>query len=56
MKMQIISQRILTADAGKYLTDGVTYGTTVVLPVNADPAQWQEVTEEQLPKEEEATL
>lgn len=56
MKMQIISQRILTADEGKYLTDGNTYGKTVVLPVNADPAQWQEVTEEQLPKNEEVAL
>ena len=56
MKMEIISQRILTAEQGKYLTDGVTYGTTVVLPVNADPARWQEVSAEQLPKNEEAAL
>lgn len=53
MKMQIVSQRILTADEGKYLTDGNTYGTTVVLPVTADPALWMEVTQEQLPKQEE---
>lgn len=53
MKMQIVSQRILMADEGKFLTDGQTYGKTVVLPVNADPAVWQEVMEENLPKPEE---
>ena len=56
MKIQIISQRILTADEGKYLTDGITYGTTVVLPVSADPTVWQEVTEDALPKTEEEVV
>ena len=57
MKSQIIEQRILTADDGKYLTDGETYGKTVVLPADADHTVWKEVTEEELPKieiEEEA--
>ena len=52
MKSQIIEQRILTADEGFYLTDGNTYGKTVVLPASADHSQWKEVTEAELPKEE----
>ena len=52
MKERIIEQRILTADEGKFLTDGQTYGKTVVLPADADASVWQEVTEEELPKEE----
>lgn len=52
MKTQIVEQRILSADEGKYLTDGVTYGKTVVLPADADHSAWREVTEEELPKEE----
>ena len=31
MKTQIVKQRILTADDGMFLTDGETYGKTVVL-------------------------
>lgn len=52
MKEKIVEQRILTADEGKYLTDGETYGRTVVLPVDADYSQWQEVTEAGLPCQE----
>ncbi len=52
MKTQIIEQRILTADEGMYLTDGETYGKTVVLPADADHSVWYEVTEDELPKEE----
>lgn len=52
MKNETITQRILTADEGKYLTDGETYGTTVVLPANADYSAWREVTEDELPEEE----
>ena len=46
MKTQIVEQRILTADEGMYLTNGETYGKTVVLPVDADLSVWREVTEE----------
>ena len=53
MKTETITQRILTADEGMYLTDGETYGTTVVLPADADYSRWREVTEDELPKEEE---
>lgn len=52
MKSQIIEQRILTADEGMYLTNGETYGKTVVLPADADHSVWQEVTEAELPKTE----
>ena len=47
MKTQIVKQRILTADEGMYLTDGETYGKTVVLPADADCSVWHEVTEEE---------
>lgn len=50
--MKTITQVILTADEGMYLTNGETYGKTVVLPVDADPAEWHEVSETELPKEE----
>ena len=53
MKTQIIQQRILTADEGKYLTDGETYGKTVVLPAEADHSVWKEVSPEQLPAYDE---
>lgn len=53
MKTETITQRILTADEGMYLTNGETYGKTVVLPVDADPSEWREVTEAELPKVEE---
>ena len=53
MKTETITQRILTADEGKYLTNGDTYGKTVVLPVDADHTIWREVTEEELPQKED---
>lgn len=52
MKTETITQTILTADDGKYLFNGETYGKTVVLPAGADASVWKEVTEEELPKEE----
>lgn len=52
MKTETITQTILTADEGKYLFNGETYGKTVVLPANADASAWREVTEDELPKEE----
>lgn len=52
MKTETVTQIILTADEGKYLFDGETYGKTVVLPVGADASLWREVTEEEIPKEE----
>lgn len=45
MTTETITQRILTADEGMYLTNGETYGKTVVLPVDADYTVWHEVAE-----------
>lgn len=53
MKEQIVEQRILTADDGMFLTNGETYGKTVVIPADADHSVWQEVTEADLPKVED---
>lgn len=47
MKKETIEQIILTADEGMYLTNGDTYGTTVVLPKGADISQWYEITKEE---------
>lgn len=54
MKTETITQRILTADEGMYLTNGETYGKTVVLPVDADPSVWYEITEEEKEARENA--
>ena len=52
MKIETITQTILTADEGKYLFNGETYGKTVVLPACADTSPWREVTEAELPRED----
>lgn len=52
MKAKTAAPTVLTAGEGKYLTNGETYGKTVVLPAGADASEWREVTEEELPKEE----
>ena len=44
--MKVIKQVILTAEEGFYLTDGQTYGKTVVLPAGEDAEKWHEITEE----------
>ena len=53
MKTELITQRILTADEGMYLTDGETWGKTVVLPVDADADLWYEITEAEVLKLQE---
>ena len=47
MKKETVKQIILTADEGMYLTDGETYGKTVVLPESADQNEWYEISEEE---------
>jgi hypothetical protein len=42
-----VTQIILKADENKYLTNGETYGKTVVLPEGADITVWREITEEE---------
>ena len=51
--MKTFTQIILTADDGKYLTNGKTYGKTVVLPADADMTLWREVNENELPEDGE---
>lgn len=45
MKTRTITQRILTADEGMYLTNGESVAKTVVLPADAEVSVWQEITE-----------
>ena len=45
MKKETITQIILKADEGKILTNGETYGKTVILPEKADQRDWYEITE-----------
>lgn len=46
MKINTIIQTILTAEEGHYLTDGATYGKTVILPSGEDASSWHEITED----------
>lgn len=45
MTKETIKQIILTADEGMYLTNGETYGKTVVLPESANTNDWYEITD-----------
>lgn len=45
MKKEDIKQIILTANEGMYLTNGETYGKTVILPECANQSIWREITE-----------
>ena len=56
MKTEIIKQIILTADEGMYLTNGETYGKTVVLPERADQSVWYEITEQEYLVKQESEL
>lgn len=47
MKKETITQVILKADEGMYLTNGETYGKTVILPETANQSDWYEITEEE---------
>jgi hypothetical protein len=44
--MKVITQTILTAEAGCYLTNCETYGKTVVLPQGEAAENWYEITEQ----------
>ena len=50
MKKETIKQIILTADEGMYLTNGETYGKTVILPESASADDWYEITEAEYTK------
>lgn len=45
MTKETIKQTILKADEGMYLTNGETYGKTVILPESASADDWYEITE-----------
>ncbi len=45
MKTETIKQIILTADEGMYITNGKTFGKTIILPDGADVDVWYEITE-----------
>ena len=44
MKKTTVTQTILEADEGKYLTNGNTYGRMVILPEGSDLSPWHEIT------------
>ena len=44
--MKVIKQIVLTAEEGHYLTNGETYGKTVVLPSAEEVPNWHEITED----------
>ena len=50
MTKETIKQIILKADEGMYLTNGETYGKTVVLPESANVNEWYEITEAEYEK------
>ena len=54
MKKETIKQSILTADECMYLTNGKTYGKTVVLPESADRSVWYEISEQEYNQLQEA--
>lgn len=45
MRIEVEKYRVLTANEGVVLTNGETFGKTVVLPLNADASVWEEVSE-----------
>ena len=46
-----IQENVLTAEEGKWLTNGETYSKQVWLGVNDSPSNWQEVEEGDVPEE-----
>ena len=47
MKIETITQTILTADDGMFLTNGETIGAMVILPEGARVEDWKEITAEE---------
>ena len=45
--MEKVTQIILTADEGMYLTNGDVYVKEIRLPETADQSAWHEITEEE---------
>jgi hypothetical protein len=53
MTKNSVSQIILTADEGFYLTNGETFGKTIILPASASADDWWEITEEEYQKKQQ---
>ena len=47
MKIETITQTVLRASEGHKLTNGKTYGSTVVLGTGDSPDNWYEITIEE---------
>lgn len=46
MKIKIVDDlKVLTSDKDMILTNGESFVTTVIMPVDADISTWQEITE-----------
>lgn len=45
MEVEILKQKVLTANCGMVLTNGETFRKTVVLSVDEDGSVWNEITE-----------
>ncbi len=56
MTKETIKQIILKADEGKVLTDGETFGTTVVLPETANVDRWYEIANEDVKEQTDGNL
>jgi hypothetical protein len=46
-----IQDNILTADEGKWLTNGQTYSQQVWLGINDSPSNWREIDESEVPED-----
>ena len=53
MKVITDTQIILTAEDGKVYTDVESYVKNVVLPIDADDSKWIEISEADIPSEQE---
>ena len=56
MRIKTIKQIILTADEGKHITNGETYGETAILPESANVSDWYEITDEEYKERLEAVI
>lgn len=54
MTKETIKQIILKADDGMYLTNGETYGKTVILPEGANADEWREISDAEYEARQEA--
>ena len=53
LRIDYLNPRMLIADEGKILTDGSTYSSVVYLGKDENLDNWQEIKENEVPKEGE---